>query len=192
MPASEGPKANTKAMQVSKDKVVTIEYRIVDQEGTLVDSSDDSEPLSFLQGSESVFAAIEEQVEGGRMGDRLTFTLEPGQAYGKRDNALRRAIPRSQFLFNGEMQPGMTFSSRREDGQQRMVTVIEVDEKEVTVDANHPLAGVHLNVDLVIVDVREAVEDELATGVVQEMSDIYAREAGSKIDVAPPQKPNIQ
>ncbi len=182
-------------MQVSKDKVVSVEYRMVDPQGALIDSSDDSEPLSFIQGGGSVFAAIEEQVEGGRMGDRLTFTLEPGQAYGERDNELCRAIPRSQFLFEGEMQPGMTFSSRREDGQQGMVTVIEVDEQEVTVDANHPLAGVQLNVDLVIVDVRDAVEDELATGVVQEMGDIYAREAreaGSKIDGVHPQKPNIQ
>ena len=179
-------------MQVSKDKVVTVEYRMVDLQGELIDSSDDSEPLSFIQGGGSVFAAIEEQVEGGRMGDRITFTLEPGQAYGERDNELCRAIPRSQFLFEGDIQLGMTFSSRRENGQQGMVTVIKVDEEELTVDANHPLAGVQLNVDLVIVDVRDAVEDELATGVVQEMGDIYAREAGSKIDVAPPQKPNIQ
>lgn len=168
-------------MQVTKDKVVTVEYRMVDLKGTLVDSSDDHESLSFIQGAGSVFPAIEEQVAGGRMGDRLTFTLEPEQAYGERNDELRRAIPREQFLFDGDVQPGMTFNRRNEDGRKRMVTVTEVDDKAVTVDANHPLAGVRLNVDLVIVDVRDAVEDELATGVVQEMGDIHAREAGSRI-----------
>jgi FKBP-type peptidyl-prolyl cis-trans isomerase SlyD len=69
----------------------------------------------------------------------------------------------------------MTFTSGRA-GHQRLVTVVDLNQDEITVDANHPLAGQRLNVDLVIVDVREAIEDELVTGVVQEMADIYARE----------------
>ncbi|MEW8087847.1 MAG: hypothetical protein AB2823_19985, partial [Candidatus Thiodiazotropha endolucinida] len=60
------------------------------------------------------------------------------------------------------------------------VTVIEVDEDQITVDANHPLAGKSLKVDLIVVDVREAIEKELADGMVQEMADIYTREAAAE------------
>ncbi len=97
-------------MQVSKDKVVTLEYRMIDVEGNLIDTSDDSEPLSFIQGRQTVFPALEEQIEGRCTGDRLTFTLEPKQGYGERDDTLVREIPRSHFEAEGDICVGMTFS----------------------------------------------------------------------------------
>lgn len=162
-------------MHITKNKVVSIEYRMVDQAGSLIDSSDHAEPLSFIQGHAKVLPAIEEKVEGHGVGERLTFTLEPGQAYGERDDNLMRVISRDRFVQHGELKVGMTFTSGRA-GHQRLVTLVKVGQDEITVDANHPLAGQRLNVDLVIIDVREAIEDELVTGVVQEMADIYARE----------------
>ena len=162
-------------MKITKDKVVTIEYRMVDQAGNLIDSSDHAEPLSFIQGRTKVLPAIEKKLEGHGVGERLTFTLEPEQAYGERDNDLMRVISRDRFVQHGELRVGMTFTSGRA-GHQRLVTVVDLNQDEITVDDNHPLAGQRLNVDLVIVNVREAIEEELVTGVVQEMADIYARE----------------
>lgn len=175
-------------MKICKDRVVTIEYRMVDQEGTLIDSSDDGESLSFIQGRETLFPAIEAQVEGCRIGDRRTFALEPDQAFGARDVALIRKLPHDRFSCPETLRPGMTFAGTAH-GRQRPVTIIEVNRDSVTIDANHPLAGKRLNVDLVIVDIREAVEDELATGLVQEMADIYAREEGGRLHGLPVRGP---
>ncbi len=178
-------------MHITKDKVVSIEYRMVDQAGTLIDSSDHAEPLSFIQGHTKVLPAIEEKVEGHGLGDRLTFTLEPEQAFGERDDDLIRQIPRDRFFHHEELKIGMTFTSGR-PGHQRLVTLVNVNQDEITVDANHPLAGQRLNIDLVIIDVREALEDELVTGVVQEVADIYAREQEAVRVVGMPVKGPLQ
>ena len=162
-------------MQISKDKVVTIEYKMVDREGNIISTSDDGDALSFIQGRATVFPALEEQVEGHKMGERLTFALEPQQAYGERDESLVRVIPRGQFNFTGDIDAGMKFVTRKND-RELPVIVTAVSDDEVTVDANHALAGIVMNVDLVIVDVREAIEAELESGVVQEMDDIYTQE----------------
>ncbi|MEW8136188.1 MAG: peptidylprolyl isomerase [Candidatus Thiodiazotropha endolucinida] len=166
-------------MRVERDKVVTIEYRMMDSNTELVDSSDYSDPLSFIQGRETVFPAIEKQVEGCQVGDRREFVLEADEAYGPRNEKLIRVIPRDRFNYDGQVETGMTFIAGTPTNR-KPVTVIEVNEDEVTVDANHPLAGESLNIDLIVVDVRDAVEKELADGVVQEMADIYAREAAAE------------
>ncbi|MET0006083.1 MAG: peptidylprolyl isomerase [Candidatus Thiodiazotropha sp.] len=166
-------------MRVERDKVVTIEYRMMDSNTELVDSSDYSDPLSFIQGRETVFPAIEKRIEGCQVGDRREFVLEADEAYGPRNEELIRVIPRDRFNYDGEVEVGMTFSAAAPTNR-KSVTVIEVDEDEITVDANHPLAGESLNIDLIVVDVRDAVEKELADGVVQEMADIYAREVAAE------------
>lgn len=163
-------------MRISKDKVVSIEYRMLDADGALIGSSDDAEPISFIQGRGTVFSAIEELVEGHSLGERLVGTLQPEQTYGLRDEGLsRQAIPRSRFSDRAGLRSGMTFLSGR-PGQRRLVTLVEVMQDDVIVDANHPLAGQTLKIELAIVEVRDALEEELATGSIQEMADIYARE----------------
>lgn len=166
-------------MRVERDKVVTIEYRMMDAKNELVDSSDYSDPLSFIQGRETVFPAIEKQIEGCQVGDRREFVLEAEEAFGPRNEALIRVIPRDRFNYDGKLEAGMTFSAGAPTNR-KPVTVIEVDEDQIMVDANHPLAGKSLKVDLIVVDVREAIEKELADGMVQEMADIYAHEAAAE------------
>jgi FKBP-type peptidyl-prolyl cis-trans isomerase SlyD len=162
-------------MRITKNSVVTIEYRMLDAEGNLIDTSDHAEPLSFIQGRSMVFPAIEEKVDGRSAGEKLSFTLQPDQAYGERNEDFIRQIPRDRFVHHGELKSGMTFTSGR-PGHQRLVTLIDVNQDEITIDANHPLAGQSLLVDLVIIDVRDALDEELSSGVIQEMADIYARE----------------
>ncbi|MEW8627100.1 MAG: peptidylprolyl isomerase [Candidatus Thiodiazotropha sp.] len=166
-------------MRVERDKVVTIEYRMMDSKNELVDSSDYCDPLSFIQGRETVLPAIEKRIEGCQVGDRREFVLEAEEAYGCWSEARICMIPRDRFNYDGVVEAGMTFSAGTPTNR-KPVTVIEVNEDEIMVDANHPLAGESLNIDLIVVDVRDAVESELADGVVQEMADIYAREAAAK------------
>ncbi|HHS84025.1 MAG TPA: hypothetical protein ENK38_03750 [Gammaproteobacteria bacterium] len=69
----------------------------------------------------------------------------------------------------------MKFKTKKED-RVMTVTVTEVTDDQVTVDANHPLAGVSIDIDLVIISVREAIEEELRSGEVQDMDEIYSKE----------------
>ncbi len=162
-------------MKISNDVVVTIEYTVKDKQGNIIDSSDDNEALSFIQGKGKVFSGLEAALMGRSSGERLIVSLEPEQAYGARNEELVKQIPRERFNIDDQIQPGMKFKTRKED-RVMTVTVTEVTDDLVTVDANHPLAGVSIDIDLVIISVREAIEEELRSGEVQEMDEIYGKE----------------
>jgi len=166
-------------MQICNDLVVTIEYTVTDTKGSIIDSSDDNEPLSFIQGRGRVFDGLENALIGRSSGDRLSISLAPEQAYGTRDEKLVKQIPKEQFNFDDQIEPGMKFKTKKED-RVMSVIVTEVTDEQVTVDANHTLAGVDVNIDLVIISVREAIEEELLSGEVQEMDEIYGRETGGE------------
>ncbi len=162
-------------MKIRNDQVVTIEYTVKDKQGNIIDSSDDDEALSFIQGKGKVFSGLEAALMGRSSGERLSISLEPDEAYGARNEELVRQIPRNRFNFDEQIQPGMKFKTQKEK-RVMTVTVTEVTDDLVTVDANHPLAGVSIDIDLVIISVREAIEAELESGEVQEMEEIYSKE----------------
>lgn len=162
-------------MQVTKDKVVTLEYTMTDGEGHVVDSTDNGEPLSFIQGRESLLPAIEAVIEGKEVGHRLVITLEPDQAYGQRDENLISKVPRDHINAPGELAIGLKL--KRKNGSRIIpITVVAFDDESVTLDANNPLAGVTLSIDMVVVEVRDAVDAELKSGKVQSMEEIYEKE----------------
>lgn len=169
-------------MQISNDKVVTIEYTMTDQLGNLLDSSDNGDTVSFIQGRGAVFPTLEAALEGKSIGERLQITLTPEQAYGATDERLIKIIPRGHFRMAGEITVGSRFKTRRDDTDV-VVTVVKVDEESVVVDANPPLAGVTIQMDVVIVEVRDAIEEELASGQVQDMDEIYAKEQKKSVTV---------
>lgn len=159
-------------MKVSEDSVVTIEYRMVNQKGDLVDSSDHGESLSFIQGRNTILPGIEHAIEGRKSGERLTFTLPPEEGYGIRDEAKVAVIPRTQLNSNGELRIGMQFYTQK-NGYDLPVTITHFSDEEVTVDGNHPLAGETMNIDLVIIEVRQAIDSELESGKVQDDEELY-------------------
>ena len=162
-------------MQVTTDKVVTIEYTMTDDEGRVVDTTDNGEALSFIQGKESLFPALEAAIEGQEMGGRLSVVLRPEQAYGHRDENLIRKVPKDHVNVPGKLEIGVKLR-RMKGSNVTPITVVGIDEESVTLDANNPLAGATLHVDLVIVEVRDAIAEELKNGKVQGMDTIYERE----------------
>ncbi len=169
-------------MQISNDKVVTIEYTMTDPLGNLLDSSDNGDTVSFIQGRGAIFPALETALDGKLMGEHLQITLTPEQAYGATDERLIKVIPRDRFRMQGEIAVGSQFKTRRDDTEV-VVTVVKVDQENVVVDANPPLAGVTIQIKVVIVEVRDAIEEELASGQVQEMDEIYAKEQNKGVAV---------
>jgi FKBP-type peptidyl-prolyl cis-trans isomerase SlyD len=149
-------------MQISKNKVVSIHYTLKDNEGTTLDSSLGGEPLIYIQGIGSLIPGMEEGLEGKVKGDKLQIKVTPDKGYGMRDETLIQEVPRSAF-GDQDVQVGMRFRAETGGGVQ-VVTVTEVTPDTVTVDGNHPLAGVDLNFTVEVMDVRNATPEELAHG----------------------------
>ncbi|AHE98112.1 FKBP-type peptidyl-prolyl cis-trans isomerase [Thioalkalivibrio paradoxus] len=150
-------------MQISANKVVSIEYTLTNDQGQVLDTSKGREPMAYLQGHRNIIPGLESALEGKSAGDRVQVTIAPEQAYGERNDALRQAVPRTMFEDADQVTVGMQFQTMTEQGAQ-VVTVTAVDAEHVTVDANHPLAGETLNFDVTVVDVREASDEEREHG----------------------------
>ena len=146
-------------MVISKNKVASIHYTLRDDEGTIIDSSDGREPLLYLHGAGNLIPGMEEGLEGKSKGEKLNLKIEPEKGYGEKDENLIQEVPRSAF-GDQEVKPGMRFSTN----QGGVVTVTDVGLTSITVDGNHPLAGVPLNFAVEVMEVRNATEDELTHG----------------------------
>lgn len=150
-------------MLITKDKVVAIDYTLKDSGGQILDQSDEGEPLSYLHGSGMIIAGLESALEGKAANDELQVVVEPTDAYGEFDEALRQQVPRSQFADIEDLAVGMQFRVNADDGFM-VVTVVDVNDKEVTVDGNHQLAGVTLHFDVKVREIRDATEEEIEHG----------------------------
>jgi len=150
-------------MQISKNSVVSFDYTLTDPQGKVIDSSKGQQPLTYLHGAGGIIPGLESELEGKKAGDALTVTVPPEKAYGNKDANMIQAVPRTAFKGVEDIQPGMQFQAQSPQGP-RVVTVLAVTPTEVTVDANHPLAGVELKFDVTIVSVRAATEEELDHG----------------------------
>src|ERR1035437_8778941 len=147
-------------MQVAKHAVVLIDYTLTGPDGRVIDSSKGKEPLPYLHGTGGLIPGLERALEGKSAGDSLKVTVAPEDAYGVRDDKLVQAVPRSAFQGVPQRKVGMQFRSQNN----AVVTVTRIDGDNITVDANHSLAGIPLTFDVDIKDVRKATEEELAHG----------------------------
>jgi FKBP-type peptidyl-prolyl cis-trans isomerase SlyD len=146
-------------MQIGKEKVVSIHYTLRDNAGNVLDSSVGSHPLLYIQGIGNLIPGMEEGLEGKSKGEKLEIKVSPEKGYGVRNDQLIQKVPITAF-GGQEVKVGMQFQTDRS----QVVTVTEVGISSVTVDGNHPLAGVELNFSVEVMDVREATSDELSHG----------------------------
>ena len=154
-------------MQVEKNKVVEIEYTLKDDSGQILDSSQNREPLSYIQGLGNLIPGVENALEGKSSGERVEITVPPETGYGARDDSLVLTIERAKFAEVDDLKEGLRFRMDTPDGP-LIFTVLKIDEAEVLVDGNHPLAGMTLNFDITIQSVRDATTEELEHGHVHQ------------------------
>lgn len=147
---------------ITADKAVTIHYAVKNPAGEVLDKSSEEQPLAFIFGRGMLIPGLEKALEGKTAGDTFSTDVPAGEAYGERHDGLVQAVPRQMFGDN-EVAPGMQFRASTDQGEQS-VLVVEVNDDTVTVDGNHPLAGVDLNFDVEVVDVRDATAEELDHG----------------------------
>lgn len=147
-------------MKVEEGTVVSLTYRVLDEEGQVIDDNQNAQPLEYLHGHGNIISGLEEALEGSEQGDRLEVTVEPEQAYGQPNPEAVFGMPRDRFPEDVDVQPGMQFAAETPEGPARL-TVVDTGEEEITVDANHPLAGKTLSFDVQVSEVRPATEGEL-------------------------------
>ncbi len=148
---------------IAKDTAVKFNYTLKDDEGNVLDQSQEGQPLAYLHGHSNIIPGLEQQLEGKSAGETVNAVVEPADGYGEYQEQAVQKVPRDNFQGVEDIQPGMQFQSEA-GGQVMLVTVTDVNDQEVTVDANHPLAGKRLTFDVEIQEVRAATEDELNHG----------------------------
>jgi FKBP-type peptidyl-prolyl cis-trans isomerase SlyD len=150
-------------MQIADDMAVLIQYKVSNDGGEVLDSSE-GEPLAYIQGQGEIVPGLEQALLGKSAGDKVQVTVQPADGYGEWDEEKVQTVPRSAFEDGAEIQAGMRFQAQGDDGDDVIVTVSDVTPDEVTIDANHPLAGQILNFEVEIVAVRECTPEELEHG----------------------------
>lgn len=151
-------------MQIADQKVVTLDYSLKDNEGKLIDSSEGRGDFVYLHGARNIVPGLESALEGKTAGDEVSVSVLPEEGYGERDNELLQTVPKDMFEEGADINVGMQFHAQSPEGEMMIVTVVELEGEEVIVDGNHPLAGVPLNFDVKVVDIRDASAEELEHG----------------------------
>ena len=150
-------------MQIEPQKVVTLNYTLKDNDGNVIDQSNDGS-FAYLHGAQNIIPGLENALTGKTKGDALEVEVEPAQGYGERDPAKAQQVGRDMFPEDTEIEVGMQFHAQGPNGETMVVTIAEVEGDNVVVDGNHPLAGVALNFAVEIMDVRDATSEELDHG----------------------------
>ena len=150
-------------MEITDGIVVAMDYALKDDEGTLLDQSQPDQPLTYLHGHKNIIPGLESALAGKKVGDSVEVRVAPEDGYGEPNPALEQVVPRDRFQGIESLEVGMQFQASTEQGPVS-VRVVKVEDEDVTVDGNHPLAGKHLNFNVTVQDVRAGTEEEIAHG----------------------------
>lgn len=150
-------------MSISKHKVVEIHYQLKDRDGDIIDSSRGQAPLAYIHGIGNIIPGLEKELEGKNTGDSLKAVIKPEDAYGIYEEKLVHKVPMSNFKDKSQIKVDAQFRVELEDGP-RLATITQIENDEVTVDMNHPLAGEELHFEVEVLTIRDATAEEIAHG----------------------------
>jgi FKBP-type peptidyl-prolyl cis-trans isomerase SlyD len=148
-------------MHIEKDIVVSIHYRLSDEQQEIENSFGDV-PMVYLHGHNNLIPGLETELESKQAGDQFSVTVAPEDGYGEYNEALKQEVPAESFA-GLDPKPGMQFTADTENGPQQ-INVIAVTDEFVTVDGNHPFAGKTLSFEVEVVELRDATPTELEHG----------------------------
>jgi FKBP-type peptidyl-prolyl cis-trans isomerase SlyD len=147
-------------MKIADDKVVGIHYTLKDSDGTTIDSSEGRDPLYYLHGYGQLVPGLEDELEDKALNEKFNLKVKPEDAYGEYNKELVYVLDKSKFPDPEKVEIGMTFTSKTKEGEFNL-NVINVEGDNVTLDANHPLAGRELDFDVEVVEIRDATKEEI-------------------------------
>lgn len=140
--------------QVKTGDTVAIHYTGTLSDGATFDSSQGRDPLEFTVGSGQIIPGLDKALPGMSVGDKKTVEVAADDAYGQPDPNAMQAVPRKDIPAEIPLDLGTQLQVQTPTGQAMPVTVVKVTEEEVTLDANHPLAGKDLTFDIELVDIK--------------------------------------
>lgn len=143
--------------------VVSMEYTL-SVDGEELDSSKDSGPLQFLAGHDNIVPGLEREMLGMKIGESKDVLVLPEDGYGEFDEEAFMEVPRSEFPTDMELEVGLELNVTDEDGEHQIAFVESYNDKNVSLDFNHPLAGAELQFNVKVVALREATKEELDHG----------------------------
>ena len=150
-------------MQIVDNAAVSIHYTLTNDDGEVLDNSRDDEAMLYLHGAGNIISGLENALLGKVAGDKFNVRIIPEEAYGDFMEDMIQVIPREMFEGIDTIEVGMQFHADVSSGT-GVVTVIDIDDEGITIDGNHPLAGIALNFDVEVIDVRAATAEEAAHG----------------------------
>lgn len=150
-------------MKNTENPVVSIHYTLTNKNGEKLDSSIGAEPLSYLHGAGNIIPGLENALSESSVGDKLTVTIEPTEAYGERNEQQIQTVGRDMFQGIDSIEVGMQFQADSSNGP-AIVTITEIEGDNITIDGNHPLAGEQLTFDVEVMEIRPATETEIEHG----------------------------
>ncbi len=160
-------------MTVDTNKVISLTYelRIDDENGqkTLVEKVDETNPMVFLYGAGGLLERFEENIEGLQIGDTFEFSINPEEGYGDFDEEAVVNLPKDVFKVNGKvdnemLQVGNYIPMTDNEGNRLQGRVMEVEDDNVLMDFNHPLAGKNMHFKGAVVGIRDASAEEISHG----------------------------
>ncbi len=152
-------------LQVADNLVVSMHYTLTLDDGQVVDSSVEGDPLQFLQGFGQIIPGLEKELYGMAIGDNKKVTVAAIDGYGDIDPDAYQVVSRAMFPDDLNLEEGMGLRMRDQGTGQLIETyVAEIRADEVLLDFNHPLAGEILTFDVEIAGLRQATDEELAHG----------------------------
>jgi peptidylprolyl isomerase len=146
--------------KVEHGTYISIEYTGTLGNGEVFDSSKGRQPLEVEMGAGQVIKGFEEQLVGMALNEKKVFTIAPENAYGPRNESLMHSVPRSEIPPEMEVQVGMVVGLRTPEGHQVPARVVGLDDQQLTMDLNHPLAGESLTFEIEVVGISPTPTQE--------------------------------
>lgn len=150
-------------MLISENSVVTLEYRLTNDGGELLDSSDDG-LMVYLHGHGQMLPGVEKALEGKKAGERTQFVVAAKDGYGEPSHRGTISVPKTQLPEGFEPEVGMGLDSSGPDGHPMTLWIVGVGINDIQLSTDHPLAGVDLHFDMTVKEVRAATDEELSHG----------------------------
>ena len=150
-------------MQVADNMAVSIHYTLTNDKGEVLDSSIGDEALIYLHGTGNIIPGLEDALKGKAVGDKFNVRIPAEDAYGEQSDEMIQVISREMFEGIDEIELGMQFHADVGSGSGE-VTIVKIDGDDITIDGNHPLAGVDLTFAVEVMAVRPATSEETTHG----------------------------
>jgi len=151
-------------MAIEPNKVVTMNFKLTDDEGNILDSTEKGGPFSYLTGKKMILPKLEDAVGNMIIGTKKNVRLEAVDAYGNYNDEIVQVVGKENFPEDFDLKVGLSYVASNPDGVQMPFVITEIEGDSVTIDFNHPLAGKNLSFDVELLDVRDATAEELSHG----------------------------